>query len=239
MMSITRYKDPIPDGALIVTTLDGAAFVQKTFPHAIFYPENNGHYAKDPDGTVIAVASDALCEEIDRRNAELEAKIAAGEKLTDDRLSSPEQSPFITHSSFFFRFLSYLLRIFSAVVRRLVLFSVAATTNTTTTRFNAPLLEGAIVLDTENDLRECTASHPDVDLETVDGGYTINGRKGAILAYIGDHLSKEIDERMKSLKLFENLLAEKGVSENDVFKVFEAARSVEFGLVRPDTVAER
>ena len=84
MMSITRYKDPIPDGALIVTTLDGAAFVQKTFPHAIFYPENNGHYAKDPDGTVIAVASDALCEEIDRRNAELEAKIAAGEKLTDE-----------------------------------------------------------------------------------------------------------------------------------------------------------
>ncbi|KNG89740.1 hypothetical protein ANOM_001970 [Aspergillus nomiae NRRL 13137] len=177
MMSITRYKDPIPDGALIVTTLDGAAFVQKTFPHAIFYPENNGHYAKDPDGTVIAVASDALCEEIDRRNAELEAKIAAGEKLTDE----------------------------------LVLLSIAATTYATTTRFNTPLLEGAIVLDTENNLREFTASHPDVDLETVDEGYTINGPKDAIFGYIGDHLSKEIDERMKSMELFENLLAEKGV----------------------------
>ncbi|KAB8256344.1 hypothetical protein BDV32DRAFT_129269 [Aspergillus pseudonomiae] len=141
------------------------------------------------------------------------------------RLSSPEQSPFITHSSFFFRFLSYLLRIFSAVLRRLVLLSVVATAYATTTRFNTPLLEGAIVLDTENDLRECTASHPDVDLESVDGGYTINGPKGAILAYIGDHLSKEIDERMKTLELFENLLAEKGVSENDVFRVFEADRS--------------
>lgn len=83
-MSTTRYKDPIPDGVCVFTTLDKAAQIQKANPHAIFYPENNGHYAKDPDGTVVAVASDEMCEEIDRRNAELEAKIAAGEKLTDE-----------------------------------------------------------------------------------------------------------------------------------------------------------
>lgn len=83
-MSTTRYKDPIPDGVCVFTTLDEAAQIQKANPHAIFYPENNGHYAKDPDGTVVAVASDEMCEEIDRRNAELEAKIAAGEKLTDE-----------------------------------------------------------------------------------------------------------------------------------------------------------
>ncbi|KAF7629389.1 hypothetical protein AFLA_013106 [Aspergillus flavus NRRL3357] len=61
-MSTTRYKDPIPDGVCVFTTLDKAAQIQKANPHAIFYPENNGHYAKDPDGTVVAVASD----EIDR-----------------------------------------------------------------------------------------------------------------------------------------------------------------------------
>lgn len=34
-----------------------------------------------------------------------------------------------------------------------------------TTHFNIPLPEGATVLDTENDLREFTASHPNLDLE--------------------------------------------------------------------------
>lgn len=83
-MSTTRYKDPIPEGVCVFTTLDEAAKIQGANPYAIFYPVNNGHYAKNPDGTVVAVASDEMCEEIDRRNAELEAKIAAGEKLTDE-----------------------------------------------------------------------------------------------------------------------------------------------------------
>lgn len=83
-MSTTRYKDPIPEGVCVFTTLDEAAKVQRENQYAIFYPENNGYYAKNPDGTVVGVASDEMCEEIDRRNAELEAKIAAGEKLTDE-----------------------------------------------------------------------------------------------------------------------------------------------------------
>ncbi|KOC15361.1 hypothetical protein AFLA70_25g005561 [Aspergillus flavus AF70] len=83
-MSTTRYKDPIPKGVYVFTTLDEAIPIKKANPYAIFYPENNGHYAKDPDGTVVAIASDEMCEEIDRRNAELEAKITAGEKLTDE-----------------------------------------------------------------------------------------------------------------------------------------------------------
>ncbi|BDD61317.1 hypothetical protein MAP00_006367 [Monascus purpureus] len=83
-MSTARYKDPIPKGVYVFTTLDQAAKVQRENQYAIFYPENNGYYAKNPDGTVVGVASDEMCEEIDRRNAELEAKIAAGEKLTDE-----------------------------------------------------------------------------------------------------------------------------------------------------------
>ncbi|KAE8395443.1 hypothetical protein BDV23DRAFT_178496 [Aspergillus alliaceus] len=70
-MSTTHYKDPIPESICAI-------------PSAISYPENNGYYAKDPDGTVIAVASDEICEVIDCRNAKLEAKIAAGEKLMDE-----------------------------------------------------------------------------------------------------------------------------------------------------------
>ncbi|KAE8386178.1 hypothetical protein BDV23DRAFT_163765 [Aspergillus alliaceus] len=112
----------------------------------------------------------------------------------------------------------------AVVLRKLFLISIVATTYAATTRYNSPLPKGATVLDTENDLQEFTASHPDVDLETANGGYTIQEPNGPILAYVGDNLSKELDERMKSLELYENLSAEKGVSENDVAKVFETAR---------------
>lgn len=111
----------------------------------------------------------------------------------------------------------------TAALRKLFLISLVATTYADVTRYNAPLPEGATVLDTENDLREFVASHPDVDLETANGGYTIQQPNGLVLAYVGDNLSKDLDERMKSLELYENLLAEKGMSENDVSKVFEAA----------------
>lgn len=83
-MSTTRYKDPIPPGVHVFTTLDEAVTIQEENPQAVFYPVNNGQYAKNPDGTVVAVASDDVCDEIDRRNADLDAKIAAGEVLTDE-----------------------------------------------------------------------------------------------------------------------------------------------------------
>ena len=78
-MSTTRYKDPIPEGVCIFTTLDEAAKIQLANPAASLYPVNNGHYVKNPDGTVIAVAADEICEELDHRIAELDARIAAGE----------------------------------------------------------------------------------------------------------------------------------------------------------------
>ena len=81
-MSTARYQDPIPEGVCVFTTLDEAAKIQLANPAASLYPVNNGHYIKNPNGTVIAVAADEICEELDRRTAELDAKIAAGE-LTD------------------------------------------------------------------------------------------------------------------------------------------------------------
>lgn len=114
---------------------------------------------------------------------------------------------------------------FSAVaLRKLFLISLVAMTYAATTRYNVTLPEGATVLDTENDIREFTASHPDVDLETANGGYTIKEPNGTVVAYVGDNLSKELDERMKSLERYESYLVEKRVSENDESKAFEAAR---------------
>jgi len=45
-MSITRYKDPIPEGVCVFTTLDEAAKIQLADPTASLYPINNGHYIK-------------------------------------------------------------------------------------------------------------------------------------------------------------------------------------------------
>ncbi|ODM20375.1 hypothetical protein SI65_03428 [Aspergillus cristatus] len=59
-MSTTRYKDPIPEGICVFTTLDEAAKIQLANP----------------------TTTDEICEELDHRIAELDAKIAAGE-LTD------------------------------------------------------------------------------------------------------------------------------------------------------------
>ena len=81
-MSTARYQDPIPEGVCVFPTLDEAAKIQLENPAASLYPVHNGHYIKNPDGAVIAVAADEICEELGRRTAELDAKIAAGE-LTD------------------------------------------------------------------------------------------------------------------------------------------------------------
>ncbi|KAE8152039.1 hypothetical protein BDV25DRAFT_138303 [Aspergillus avenaceus] len=139
-MSITRYKDPIPEGVPIISTLEEAVQLQLTNENCCFYPENNGHYAKILDGTVVGVASDEMIEEIDRREAEWEAR------------------------------------------------------------------------------------YGDIAIEPKNGGYTIQAPNGPIIAYAGDNLIQELDDRKKSLEFYEQLLAEKGISESDVSRVFEAAR---------------
>lgn len=81
-MSTTRYKDPVPEGISIFTTLDEAGKIQLENPYASLYPVNNGYYVKDPDGTVVAVAADEICDELDRRFAELDEAVASG-RLVD------------------------------------------------------------------------------------------------------------------------------------------------------------
>jgi hypothetical protein len=39
-----------------------------------------------------------------------------------------------------------------------------------TSRYNAPLPENALVLHNDYELRELTATHPDVNLDTANGG---------------------------------------------------------------------
>jgi hypothetical protein len=45
----------------------------------------------------------------------------------------------------------------------------------------------------------------------------------SVFAYVGDDVSKELDARVRSLELYEQLVMQKGVSENDVSMLSEAA----------------
>ena len=92
-----------------------------------------------------------------------------------------------------------------------------------TSRYNAPLPENALVLHSDYELREFTATHPDLNLDTANGGWVIQEPNGPVLAYVGDDLSKELDARVRSLELYEQLVMQKGVSENDISMLFEAA----------------
>jgi hypothetical protein len=56
--------------------------------NACMWPYNGDYYMKNPGGTVIAVASDEVCEYADRGEAEIEAMIASGE-LSDDEPCHP------------------------------------------------------------------------------------------------------------------------------------------------------
>jgi hypothetical protein len=82
-MTTTRYKEPLPEGLPVLKNREEARDFQMANVNACMWPENGGHYFKNPDGTPLAVASDELCEYIDRGNAEVEAKIASGE-LSDN-----------------------------------------------------------------------------------------------------------------------------------------------------------
>jgi hypothetical protein len=83
VMATTRYKGPLPEGVPILKTVEEGRQFQAANVNACMWPDNGGYYMKNPDGTVIAVASDEVCEYADRGEAEIAAMIASGE-LSDD-----------------------------------------------------------------------------------------------------------------------------------------------------------
>ncbi|KAJ5308776.1 hypothetical protein PENANT_c013G00607 [Penicillium antarcticum] len=78
-MTTPRYKGPLPEFLPILKNYDEAREFQIANLDACMWPENGGHYFKDMDNKLLAVASDELCEYVDRGNAEIDAMIAAGE----------------------------------------------------------------------------------------------------------------------------------------------------------------
>ncbi|OOF92430.1 hypothetical protein ASPCADRAFT_210290 [Aspergillus carbonarius ITEM 5010] len=75
-MSLTRYTAPIPEGAKVVETREQLNQAARENPQTVLYDQDGGYMLKDEDGTVVAVAADSLCPELDQAVAEVEAKQA-------------------------------------------------------------------------------------------------------------------------------------------------------------------
>jgi hypothetical protein len=117
------------------------------------------------------------------------------------------------------------LETFSPASLRSLLFSALAMTSyASTSRYDITLPEKAAISNSDRGLRNLTSNH-NVTIDEFNGGYIIKELDGTVLAYNSDEVSKKLDGRIRSLQLFEMLLEEKGVSENDLYDVFSAALS--------------
>ncbi|KAI2882087.1 hypothetical protein CBS76997_7063 [Aspergillus niger] len=72
-MSLTRYTAPIPQGAKVVETREQLNQVVRENPETVLYDQDGGYMLKDESGTVVAIAADSLCPELDQALAEVEA----------------------------------------------------------------------------------------------------------------------------------------------------------------------
>ncbi|OQD85958.1 hypothetical protein PENSOL_c094G05289 [Penicillium solitum] len=64
-MSTTRYTVPVPESTPILETRQQLNEMAMQFPLGTVDDRNGGYYLLDHDATVLAVASDSLCEELD------------------------------------------------------------------------------------------------------------------------------------------------------------------------------
>ncbi|KAH1484600.1 hypothetical protein KXX08_000636 [Aspergillus fumigatus] len=64
-MATTRYTEPIPEGIPVLETRQQLNDMADQYPTGTLDDRNGGYYLLDHDGAVLAVTSDALCEELD------------------------------------------------------------------------------------------------------------------------------------------------------------------------------
>ncbi|KAG2418685.1 hypothetical protein HFD88_001786 [Aspergillus terreus] len=103
---------------------------------------------------------------------------------------------------------------------------ISPTTPSAITRYTTTLPQNALILPSETALKAFTSNSPDVTIHNHNGGYAIRqGWDGAILAYTADPLSKDLDPRMASARLFDRLLQERGMSETRLGAIFEEVRA--------------
>jgi hypothetical protein len=64
-MATTRYTEPVPEGIPVLETRKQLNDMADQYPMGTLDDRNGGYYLLDHDGTILAVTSDSLCEELD------------------------------------------------------------------------------------------------------------------------------------------------------------------------------
>ncbi|RAK81686.1 uncharacterized protein BO72DRAFT_444231 [Aspergillus fijiensis CBS 313.89] len=88
-MSLTRYSKPVPSGAIVAETREQLNQITFENQYTLLHEEDGGYMLKQTeDGTVVAVAGDALCAELDKVFADLDAREAAEKNQEDQQDAS-------------------------------------------------------------------------------------------------------------------------------------------------------
>lgn len=75
-MSVTRYTEPLPHGAVILETWEQVKQLAIANPFSGLEGDiGEAHFIMTDDGVILGVASDDLCEEIDAKIADIEMTI--------------------------------------------------------------------------------------------------------------------------------------------------------------------
>lgn len=87
-MSTTRYAVAIPQSTIVLETRQQLNDMAKQHPLGTMDDRNGGYYLLDHDATVLAIASDSLCEELDssmkaaKRYHVIHPDVEEGESIT-------------------------------------------------------------------------------------------------------------------------------------------------------------
>lgn len=91
-MSTARYTVPIHESIQILETRQQLNDMARQYPLGTMDDRNGGYYLLDYDDTVLAIASDPLCEELD-------AAIEAAERYRSAHSEIDDESEFATPTS--------------------------------------------------------------------------------------------------------------------------------------------
>ncbi|KAJ5944251.1 hypothetical protein N7516_004419 [Penicillium verrucosum] len=91
-MSTTRYTAPVSESMPILETRQQLNDMAMQFPLGTLDDRNGGYYLLDHDATILAVASDSLCEELDAAMEAAERYLSSHPEIDDGSESIAPQS---------------------------------------------------------------------------------------------------------------------------------------------------
>lgn len=91
--NLTRYQTTPPTDVVILHDRQSLNDFVKANPDGLLHAENGGYYLKDMEESIVAIASDGLCNELDGPWASAAAAADAEDAAEGDALDATEKNP--------------------------------------------------------------------------------------------------------------------------------------------------